>query len=138
MALTKDFWATHASWQNSTKYLADVEELIFDHPRYARNYAFAKYAEAVARAELDEVINDLMTYDRFTEDMQSVLMPPELSSIYPDKDMIADFWTSATDDDRMVLMLRLGIQQSFASQFTATAYNILPQGIKEKLEAIHE
>ena len=137
MALTKDFWEAWSTWSLADEYLTELTTIAITFPRYSKKYAYAKYAEAKAKSELNEIIEDLMIYNKYTDDMEAILVPANLAAVYPDKDMIADFWSIASPEDRLTLMLRLGIQYSLASQFTDTPYTILPRGFKDKMEAIH-
>ena len=137
MALIKDFWRVWGLFQDAKLEENQIKEIAINEPRYISAYASAKAALLRAEEDLVEVVNSLRMDGLLTDDMKAMMDDRPLNSIYPDANGMADFWASSPQDDRLILMLRLGIMKSIAEQYLSKTYASLPEGFRQKMEGIH-
>ena len=138
MVLIKDFWKVWGEYKNAFHYEREMSEVVLEHPGYISAYASAKQQLVLVENDLEEVVTSLKLEGLFTEDMKAMLDPQPLGLIYPDENMIAEFWNNSPSSERLILLLRLGIMKGLAENYIEMIYEVLPKGFREKMEGIHD
>jgi len=138
MALEKDFWSAWGTFSDAKHQVDEMKKIVLEHARYAPAYASAMRVLQEAETDLGEIVNNLKLNGDFTIDMEAMLNPQPLNLIHSDFNAILDFWESACHDDKVVFLMKLGIRRTLALQFADYAYANLPNGFREKMEAVHQ